>query len=303
MLHAGLAAATAALVFAASTSPADAKARVKKASSTSTTVAQTLQPTDVLRHAVIAEDRSNPERRVITVSLNRRATAVELTRIAEGLFKPQPGGRETALVNFEIEPSRAKDTPWAVARIGGAETKVQFLGLSIDEITQLRAEAANDTRALIGAWLTEAPLSPGRISLYRDGTTPFLEWRLRGGTKTTVEMLEISVEGMTVFSEKSGTGEWFILLANGDLEVRDSANNPVAVATRVGAFGPTSTAVAAARLSAAAAPKPALRTAIVTPTSGSILEPPAPPDAKPLPRPQVVRWRVVPPEWQVRIYK
>ena len=289
-----------------------------------------------IQHRIINEDRTNPERRVLTIGIDRRASSTELTLIAQGLFKPPAGSRETALVNFQLDSDRAPDSTWAVARVG-TETKVQFIGLSPDEITQLRAEAANDPRAVVGSWLTQAPLSPGRITLYHDGSTPFLEWRLRGGTKTTVEMIEASQQGAVVYSDKSGGAERFVLTSGGDLEVRDETQHLVAVGQKIAAFGPMgvpkpATPVAPAKQVVAAKPvvasttttaattapvavvaKPAalrataapslaqtatmrMRTAVVKPTAAKV----TPPVIKPEPKASE-RKGPTEPEWAVRV--
>lgn len=246
-----------------------------------------------VQHKILAEDRSNPERRVLTIGIDRRASTLELTTIARGLFKPPAGSRETALINFQLENDRGSDAVWAVARVG-SDVKVQFIGLSPDEITQLRAEAANDTRKVVGSWLTQPPLSAGRITIYRDGTAPMLEWRLRGGTKTTVEMIETQQQGSTAYIDKAGGAEHFVLNANGDLDVRDGGLNLVAIAEKIEAFAPAKptalTSLATLRQ----------RSVIYRPTSATLLEPPPPPSNKPTPTIISKRY-LYEPTWEVRI--
>lgn len=273
-------------------------------------------------YRVIGEDRTNPDRRLVTVSLPRRLGTAELLRIVDAVVKKPLGAKETALVTFLLDGQKKTDTGWAVARLNG-DVKVQFLGLSPDEITQLRAETANDKRTIVGAWITEPPLSPGKITIFRESGRPFLEWRLRGGSRTLVELLEEPGVAETVYRDKSGGAERFAVLSGGQLEVRDQAER-IAVSPALASFGPTSvprsTSVtvtpdssrqASAQRSTrvvtvgSAAPAAAdLPQAASVADAGAVLVPEEA-DPKPdLPRPALTRrgrgGSSVEPEWQVR---
>jgi hypothetical protein len=191
-----------------------------------------------LRHEVVADDRTNSDRRVIEVSIDRRASEADLVRIAVRVLKGPVTGSARAFVNFHIGAARLRDAPWASVRVSAdREPQVQLLGLSADEETRLIAEARADKRSLIGAWLTASPLSPGRLTLYRDGSKAFAEWRLRSGARTTTELAESRLPRGRRYDDKAGSDEHFVVTPAGDLEVR-TAKDLLAVGERIALIQP-----------------------------------------------------------------
>lgn len=186
-----------------------------------------------LRHDVIADDRTNPDRRVIEVTIDRRASEADLARISLRILKGPLTGTARAFVNFHLGAARLRDAPWASVRVTADKVpQVQFLGLNVDEEARLIAEARADKRKLVGTWLTAAPLSPGRLTIYRDGQKVHAEWRLRSGAKTTSELIESRLPRGKRYDDKAGSDEHFVVTPAGDLEVRN-AKDVLALGERI----------------------------------------------------------------------
>lgn len=184
-----------------------------------------------VRYKVVAEDRGTEDRRVIEVSLERRAGETELMRIAGEVKAKGARPNERTIVNFHLGTTKVSGTPWAVARFK-PDTRVLVIGLRLDEEERYVAEARADKRNLVGVWLTSSPLSPGKMTLYREGGRLFAEWRLRGGQMSVMELAGNPVRGNRLTDKSGKSRDNFVLLGNGELEVRDG-DQVVGVAERV----------------------------------------------------------------------
>ena len=184
-----------------------------------------------VRYKVVAEDRGTEDRRVIEVSLERRAGEAELMRIAGEVKARGARSNERTIVNFHLGTTKVSGTPWAVARFK-PDTRVLVIGLRLDEEERYVAEARADKRSLVGVWLTSSPLSPGKMTLYREGGRLYAEWRLRGGQISVLELAGHPVRGNRLTDKSAKSRDNFVLLGNGELEVRDG-DQLVGVAERV----------------------------------------------------------------------
>lgn len=232
-----------------------------------------------VRHKVVAEDRGTEGRRVIEVSLERRAAETELMRIAGDVKARGARPNERTIVNFHLGTTKVSGTPWAVARFK-PDTRVLVIGLRLDEEERYVAEARADKRNLVGVWLTSSPLSPGKMTIYRESGRLFAEWRLRGGQVSVLELAGHPVRGNRLTDKSAKSRDNFVLLGNGELEVRDG-DQSVGVAERVSL---SANAPHVARPSAAPlAPLPPASTLPLSALGG----PAAPADAATAPGPAV----------------
>lgn len=184
-----------------------------------------------VRYKVVAEDRGTEGRRVIEVGLERRASETELMRIAGEVKAKGAQSSERTIVNFHLGTTKVSGTPWAVARFR-PDARVLVIGLRLDEEERYVAEARADKRNLIGVWLTSSPLSPGKMTIYRDAGRLFAEWRLRGGQVSVLELAGTPARGNRLTDKSGKSRDNLVLLGNGELEVRDG-DQVVGVAERV----------------------------------------------------------------------
>ncbi len=170
-------------------------------------------------YKVITEEK-NDTNRTVDVRVERRLEEADVSAITNAIVNRDAKSYARTVVNFLLPTTRTGEAPWASATVI-RDTRVKIPGLRLDEEKLFTAEARADQREAIGAWLTSTPATPGRITIYRDDGRIFVEWRLRGGTRTVDEVRETRMSGGRRFDIRSGTGDdYFVINGSGDLELR-----------------------------------------------------------------------------------
>lgn len=174
---------------------------------------------------IVSEDVSS-ERRLVAVRLPGRIADPELRRLAEDIQKRARASAPRTVVRFHLPGMPLDQTPWAVATFQ-PELKVAISGLRLEEEQLLKAEVQADRRQLIGAWLTSPPAIPGRLSIFRDKSKTFAEWRLRSGLKTVEELSESRIGRGRLYTVNGEGATHFLVTAAGELELREG-ETPIA---------------------------------------------------------------------------
>ena len=181
----------------------------------------------------IVLDEVLPEsgRRYVEVTLPKRIAEAELIRIAGDVRAREKTAYERTVVNFYLPGMQIGQGAWAVATYNPT-FKLNIAGLRLDEAQAAAAEAAADTRNLIGAWLTAPPAAPGRLTLYRRGGKIFAERRLRDHSISTAEVIEGRDTRGRRYSPVEGGTDFFLLTWSGEMELHDGATL-IAAAERI----------------------------------------------------------------------
>ena len=180
---------------------------------------------------IVSEDGEVSARR-IAVRMAQPLAEAALKAMADVISARQPKGTTVDVIRIYLPDMKLSETPWADVR-PGQSMKITINGLRAGEIETYRAEAAADTRNVIGVWLTAAPAVPGRLTIWRDKNGKhFAEWRLRNGQKTTDELDENKVSRGRRFDIRVSNGGYYLVAWNGALELGEKST-VIAVAERL----------------------------------------------------------------------
>ncbi len=204
-----------------------APASVIRTGSTNPNVTATAIP-----YAIIANS-GDDTRRSFAVQLEGRVGDSDLKRIASEI-RHTDSGIETAsaVMMFYLPGMKLGHGVWAhaffqpsdvQAKKTHQEPKVTIVGLSIAEEERLVLSARQDSRNLVGAWLTATPAPVGKLTLFREKGRLFVEWGLRDGARFTEEVIETALaEGGWRYDRRDGgAGDHMRITPEGNLELRD----------------------------------------------------------------------------------
>lgn len=180
---------------------------------------------------IVSEDGDAAARR-LAVRAGQRLSEPDLKAMAETIKARQPAGTVIEVIRVYLPDMKLTQNAWAEVHPAGGG-KVVINGLRADEIEAYRAEAAGDTRAVIGVWLTAPPAMPGRLTIWRDKSGKVsAEWRLRNGEKSVDELIESKVSNGRRFDIVGAGGGYYLATHGGDLELGQKSN-VIAVAERL----------------------------------------------------------------------
>jgi hypothetical protein len=182
-----------------------------------------LQPFNTL-----SEDLSE-QRRSVAIRIERRLDEAELLRIAEHTRNHGKRTYARTQINYFLPGSPLNQGAWASV-LFAPDAKVMVHGLRREDEELLLTEHRADKRMLLGAWLTQPPAAPGRLSIYSDHGRIFAEWRLRNGQKTLDELQDTTVKSGRRFDIQGGG--YYILAKSGELEIWDKTTL-IAVGERI----------------------------------------------------------------------
>jgi hypothetical protein len=183
-------------------------------------------------YAIIANS-GDRAKRSFAVQLERRVTETDLKRIATDIRLTDLGIKDaSAVVMFYLPGMKLGHGVWAHAFFPATdapeqkatqEPKVTIVGLSIAEEERLVLTARQDSRNIVGAWLTAAPAPVGKLTLYREKGRLFSEWGLRDGARFSEEVVETALpEGGWRYDRRDGgAGDHMRMTPEGDLQLRD----------------------------------------------------------------------------------
>lgn len=190
---------------------------------------------------IVREDATQTSR-VVSVRIDRRLAANELARIAETIRSGSPSPMTRHVVVSYFLPGMPLDQrPWSSVDTT-PKTKVLVAGLTLEEAALLAADASKDKRDTVGAWLTEIPSVPGRITIFNQKGRTYLEWAQRSGHKSVDEVVLTKGTRGSRVDLKAGGDDYYLIKASGELELRNQ-DRLVAVAERVDAFKSTPVAI------------------------------------------------------------
>lgn len=173
-------------------------------------------------YKVVSVD-GEPAGRKLSVRIDTRLTEAAAKDLAKALSEKPKAGERIATVNFYLPDAELSEGPWGVARIEATGIQLSVLGLRAEEEAAYRAEAENDTRDIVGVWLTSPPALPGKLTIVRGAKGQLIaEWHLRSGQKTTDELTISRGSRGTRYDVVGGDGAYYLAAWNGSLQLGDA---------------------------------------------------------------------------------
>lgn len=189
-------------------------------------------PSDV-SFSIIAADSIPDIKRSLDIRLNRKVSAETLRAIALELKAQDESAYERTLITYYLPGMTVGAGAWATTHFDPA-LEVRILGLTAEDEKALAAQLEPASREIIGQWLDESPFIGGRITIFREKEKLYIENAFKDGSRLTKELTEGKSPRGRRFDkvEGSSSGDHWVILPNGNLEVRDN-DGPIATAKKV----------------------------------------------------------------------
>ncbi len=178
-------------------------------------------PSDV-SYTILSDEAMPPHRRSLDVLPNKKVSEDVLTTIAHELRNRDPRTFERTFIVYYLPGMEVGTGGWATSHFN-PDLKVAILGTTHEQEQALTSERPSPGRDVVGEWLDDRPFMASRLTIYRSREQLFLERRYPDGSSSDHQLRERSTQGGRRFEEVGRqTGDYFLLNARGDLEIRDA---------------------------------------------------------------------------------
>jgi hypothetical protein len=162
-------------------------------------------------------------KRGLDVRLNKKISEADLRSIALKIKSLDSRSYERTLIGYYLPEMEIGKGAWATTHFN-PDLEIKILGLTIEQEEKLRQTSTSDTRDIIGRWLDESPLVGASITIFREDGNLFLETIYMDNSKGKVEIIEKKTSQGRKFVDKEGSdyGEHWLLISNGNLQIRDN---------------------------------------------------------------------------------
>lgn len=178
-------------------------------------------PSDV-SYTVLSDEATPPYKRSLDVLLNEKVSEDVLTTIAHELRSRDARTFERTFIVYYLPGMEVGTGGWATSHFN-PDLKVAILGTTQDQELTLTAGRPSPGRDVVGTWLDDRPFMASRLTIYRSGGQLVLEQRYPDGSSGDSRLRERVTPAGRRFEEVGRqTGDYFLLDARGDLQIRDA---------------------------------------------------------------------------------
>jgi hypothetical protein len=188
-------------------------------------------PSDV-SYTILSDEAMPPHKRSLDVLLNKKVSEEILTMIAHDLRGRDARTFERTFIVYYVPGMEVGAGGWATTHFN-PDLKVAILGTTQDQEKTLTSERPAPGRDVVGTWLDDRPFMASRLTIYRSEGQLILEQKYPDGSSGESELHERATSAGRRFEEVGRqTGDYFLLDARGDLQIRD-AEGLIATARKV----------------------------------------------------------------------
>ena len=172
-------------------------------------------------YSVIATDVVPGIKRSLDVRLGKKVSEEELRAIAIELKSNDSRQYDRTFIVYYLPGVTVGSGGWATTHFNPT-LDVRILGLTAQEEQALSTERALSDREIIGNWLSD--FMGGRITIYREDGTLYIEMKFNDGSNLKEELQEKSSPLGRRFDiiMASSFGDHWIIDREGNLQIRDS---------------------------------------------------------------------------------
>ncbi len=174
----------------------------------------------VTDYLVLTDENIPGIKRSVVVAIERKMSEVELRAIAIKIKEQEKQHFPRTFIDYYLFVTNTRIGAWATTHFD-PDLKVEILGLT-DAEEKTMAESSVAGRNTIGRWLDESPFVGGVITIFNQDDTLYMERKFKDGSVFSGEMIEGQRAGKRTFHIiDSPSGDYYVLKASGDLEIRD----------------------------------------------------------------------------------
>ncbi len=183
---------------------------------------QAAVPDDV-SYSIIDSSALPGIKRSVDVRLNKKVSERILRAIARKLKSQDSRDYDRTFIAYYLPGMAVGAGAWATTHFN-PDLEVRILGLTAEEEEKLLAEPAPANREIIGRWLDERPFIGSRITIFHEDGKLFIEHMFKDGSSLKNELVEKKSALGRRFDELEGSsfGDHWVLVSNGNLQVRDN---------------------------------------------------------------------------------
>lgn len=185
------------------------------------TIQETTIPSDV-SFSIIGSDALPGVIRNLNVRLSRKVSEQTLRAIAFKL-KAEPPPYDRTMIYYYLPGMTVGTGAWATTHFT-PDLEVRIIGLTVEDENKLVNQPEPANRETIGHWLDESPFVGSRITIFREKGKLFIEQTYKDGSGHKKEIVERKSPLGRRFNEveRSRNGDHWILVSDGNLQVRDN---------------------------------------------------------------------------------
>jgi len=170
---------------------------------------------------VIEETTLPGVKRSLDVRISRRVSEGELGAIAEQLRNRDPNQYDRTFIVYYLPDMDPGSGGWATSHFI-PDLDIRILGTTVEQEKRLASAPETELdQDVIGIWGSDQPYLPARITLYREGGKTLILQRYSDGSGSPAEVVESETSRGQRYI-KPGSGDYFLITASGELEIRDA---------------------------------------------------------------------------------
>ncbi len=178
---------------------------------------------DDVSYSVIGSDVLPGRKRRLDIRLNKRVSEETLRTIALDLKSQDSRDYDRTYMAYYLPDMIVDAGAWATTHFK-PNLEVRILGLTSEEVEEIVAEPAPANWEVLGRWLDGSSFAGGRITIFREDGELFIEEKFKDGSSLNKELIEKKSRLGRRFDpiEGFGNGDYWVLDASGDLQIRDN---------------------------------------------------------------------------------
>ena len=176
---------------------------------------------DEVTYSIIDEFTYLDFKRSLNVRLNQKVAEDVLLTIAMKLKNSDTRSYERTFIVYYLPNMKVDVGGWAITHFT-PDLEVKIIGLTAEQEQELKTEAYDPMRDVIGTWLDEGVIGR-KITFYHKGGELFMDTKYKDGSDATTELIEKAFPLGRKFEYKTdrGNGEYYLINNEGHLEEWD----------------------------------------------------------------------------------
>lgn len=183
---------------------------------------RTQKPDDV-SYSVIETNTIPGIKRSLDVRMNRKVPEDVLRAIALKLKAGDSRKYQRTFISYYLPGMKVGGGAWATSHFDPT-LSVRILGLTAKEEKTLAAKQPPADQNVIGQWIDERPFVASRITIFREGSSIYIEQVFKDGSRLKKEVVEKKSSHGWRFDmiEVSSSGDHWVIDSRGILQIRDN---------------------------------------------------------------------------------
>ncbi len=177
-------------------------------------------PTDVT-YTVINEEKIPEMKRSVDVRLNRKVSKEVLEALGNKIKNQDSSNYERTFVGYYLPGMKVNAGYWATTHFN-PNLEVRILGLPLEQENGPPETVSDPSREIVGIWIQEEQPLPGRVTIFSQDGSVFMEKTFRDGSVSKDKMVEQASNDGRKFMKATRTragDDYYLIDKQGNLQL------------------------------------------------------------------------------------